>query len=111
MMAVCGAVFVTSFGKTPLIVSMAMFSLAAALYLPSMSLYGSELFVTQSRAVSMTFAWSLNRVGAALGPLVLVPILQANGPIAMFSIVVGTIALGLTVLAMGPRGRSRLTVA
>jgi MFS transporter, putative metabolite:H+ symporter len=111
MMAVCGAVFVTSFGKTPLIISMAMFSLAAALYLPSMSLYGSELFVTQSRAVSMTFAWSLNRIGAALGPLVLVPILQANGPIAMFSIVVGTIALGLTVLAMGPRGRSRLTVA
>jgi len=110
-MLACGAVFIYGSGATALIVAMGLFNLAISLYITLLTIYGAELFPTHARASATAGAWALNRVGAALGPLLLVPILRGAGATTMFAIVAASLVATLVVLAAAPRGRERRAVA
>ncbi|HSI48799.1 MAG TPA: MFS transporter [Ideonella sp.] len=110
-MLACGAAFVFSSGTTALIVAMALFNLAISLYVTLLTVYGAELFPTRSRASATAGAWALNRTGAALGPLLLVPMLRDAGPAAMFAVVAASLVATLVLLSLAPRGRERRAVS
>jgi len=110
-MLACGAAFVFSSGTTALIVAMALFNLAISLYVTLLTVYGAELFPTRSRASATAGAWALNRTGAALGPLLLVPMLRDAGPAAMFAVVAASLVATLLLLSLAPRGRERQAVS
>lgn len=110
-MLACGTAFIFGSGTTLLIMAMGLFNLAISLYVTLLTIYGAELFPTQSRASATAGAWALNRMGGALGPLLLVPMLRSEGPAAMFAVVAASLVATLAVLAAAPRGRQRQSVS
>ena len=104
-MTAATGVFVMSEQPAFLTFALGLCHLFASLYLPPLNLYGAELFPTAKRASSMAIAWALNRVGAALGPLLLVPVLREAGPAPMFIVIAATLVASLLVLAVSPVGR------
>ncbi len=110
-MLACGIAFIFGSGTTSLVVAMALFNLAISLYVTLLTTYGAELFPTGSRASATAGAWALNRLGAALGPLLLVPMLRSAGPATMFAVVAASLVATLAVLAAAPRGRQRQAVS
>lgn len=110
-MIACGALFVQTALPWLLVVANLLFGIACSIYISAMNLYGSELFPTASRAASLAGAWSLNRLGAAAAPLLLLPLLRLRGPTAMFAVIGATLALSIVLLAICPQGRQRRSVA
>lgn len=110
-MLACGAAFIYGTGIPSLILAMGLFNLAISLYITLLTIYGAELFPTRSRASATAGAWALNRVGAALGPLLLVPVLRGAGATTMFAVVAASLVATLAVLAAAPKGRERRAVS
>ncbi len=82
-----------------------IFNLLVNLFTPVIVLYAAELFTTDRRAQGTSWGWASNRIGAALVPLALLPLLQHQGPLAMFAVIAGTlIAFIAVVVVFGPRG-------
>lgn len=81
-------------------------TLLSALYVPLMNLYGAEVAEGGSRGGVVSGAWACNRVGAAVAPLLLVPLLKGTGAVAMFAVMGASLLLGLCVLAVSPRGEA-----
>jgi len=76
-----------------------------------LNVYGAELFPTRSRATWITGVWVFNRIGAAIAPMLLLPLLRSTGPIAMFAVMAATLLLSIGLLVLAPRGRQRRSVA
>lgn len=110
-MLACGAAFNFSTGAAALIVAMGLFNLSVSLYVPLLTVYSAELFPTRQRASATSIAWAINRLGGALGPLLLVPTLRAAGPAVMFAVVAASLLATLAVLAASPRGLERQAVS
>ena len=110
-MLACGAAFNFSTGTAALIVAMGLFNLSVSLYVPLLTVYSAELFPTRQRASATSVAWAINRLGGALGPLLLVPTLRGAGPAVMFSVVAASLLATLAVLAASPRGLERQAVS
>jgi putative MFS transporter len=105
-----GWCFAASDSAWALVAGSATFNLFAALYIPTLNVYGAELFPTRRRAALTAAAWGLNRVGAAVAALLLVPVLRASGPGPMFAVIAATLLLSMLVLAVAPAGRQRRPV-
>jgi putative MFS transporter len=110
-MLACGMAFNFSSGTAALIVAMGLFNLSVALYVPLLTVYSAELFPTRQRASASAIAWAINRLGGALGPLLLVPTLRSAGPSVMFAVVAVSLLATLAVLATSPRGLERQAVS
>jgi len=110
-MLVCGVAFIFGSGTTSLIVAMGLFNLAISLYVTLLTVYSAELFPTHSRASATAGAWALNRIGGALGPLLLVPMLRSAGPPAMFAVVAASLVATIALLTAAPRGRQRQAIS
>jgi len=109
-MTIAGACFVAGTSPSWLLAASVTFSLFASLYVPTLTVYGAELFPTVARARSVAAAWALNRVGAAIAPFLLLPLLHASGAIAMFSVIALTLLGSVLLLVLAPRGRQRHSV-
>ncbi len=109
-MVASGIGFSASNAPLWLIVSSVAFTIAAALYVSTLNVYGAELFPTRTRASSIASAWAFNRVGAAVAPLVLLPLLRHGGAMAMFAVIAATLIASIVLLAVSPRGRQRQPV-
>ena len=105
-----GAGFIAADTPAMLILTSVVFTLSGFLYISILNLYGAELFPTRIRAASISGAWALNRLGAAIAPLLLLPLLRGAGPGAMFAVIAGTLAATMVLLAFGPQGRQRRSV-
>lgn len=105
-----GAVFVASGTPAVLAASSFFFTLLVSMQLSFLNLYLSELFPTQARARAVAGAWACNRVGAALGPLILLPILRGQGAITMFAVIAATLLAGIALVACAPAGGARRQV-
>jgi putative MFS transporter len=103
-MAVCGMVFATSESPNWLMASATLFILCGTLYLPTLTVYGSEIFPTAKRARFSSIAWACNRIGAALAPFVLLPMLHRLGAVAMTTAICLTLAASVAVLWCCPAG-------
>lgn len=91
-MAALGTAFAASGTFLTLVLVGIAFNTAAATYGSVLAVYATELLPTPLRASAMTCAWAGGRVAAALAPLILLPVLSAYGPHAMFAVI--TIVLG-----------------
>jgi len=109
-MVAAGFGFVASKNPVFLVGAIAVFNLFASLYLQSLNVYGAEYFSTERRASAMSAAWALNRIGAALSPLLLVPMLREAGPVPMFAVTAATLLTSVVVLAFAPAGRQRSAI-
>lgn len=105
LMLIAGAAFGATEDAMVIYVSGTIFNLLGASYGPMLSIYASELFPTALRARSTATAWAANRLGSAVAPLVLLPVLAAYGvPLVLVTVGVALVVnLGL-VLVFGPKG-------
>lgn len=109
-MLVASAGFMVAESPAVLILCSTGFMLAAALYVPSLSVYGAELFPTQSRAAAFGGAWTFNRAGAAVAPLLLLPLLQSAGATALMAVVAVSLLVSLALLWLAPTGAAKRPV-
>jgi putative MFS transporter len=106
-MALIGLLFATTTVPMWLIGCGIAFNLLVSLFLPVLFLYAAEMVPNSRRGMTTSFAWSANRIGSALTPLVLLPVLQLHGAYAMFTVIAGTLVLFIgLVLGWGPPGRA-----
>jgi putative MFS transporter len=92
-------------GLVVLVLAMAAFNFLAAIYGPLLSIYAAEIFPTTIRASATATAWSANRLGSALAPLALLPLLELHGPLVVLATIAATLLVNLVlILAFGPRG-------
>lgn len=105
LMLIAGAVFGATEDALVIYVSGTLFNLLGASYGPMLSIYASELFPTALRARSTATAWAANRLGSAIAPLVLLPLMGAYGVTLVLVSIGATLAVNLAlVLIFGPRG-------
>jgi putative MFS transporter len=105
LMLAAGAAFGATEEAMVIYVSGTIFNLLGASYGPMLSIYASELFPTALRARSTATAWAANRLGSALAPFVLLPLLIAYGVTWVLVSVGLTLVINLAlVLIFGPRG-------
>ena len=106
-MAGSGLGFIASDSAAWLVLSSFAFGLFASLLLSVLNLYGAEAFPTSSRGRGLAGAWGVNRVGAALGPVVLLPLLHSTGPYAMFSVIAASLLASLLLTMLAQPGHAR----
>ena len=111
-MGVVGIVFGVVANPIALMTTGLVFNLLVNLFTPVIVLYAAELFTTDRRAQGTSWGWASNRVGSALVPLALLPLLHAQGPLYMFVVIAGTLA-GFVALIwiFGPRGEAGRAVS
>lgn len=107
LMGVVGIVFGIVTDPISLMSTGLIFNLLVNLFTPVVVLYAAELFATDRRAQGTSWGWASNRVGSALVPLALLPLLQAQGSLVMFVVIAGTL-IGFIALVtiFGPRGEA-----
>lgn len=110
-MMAAGTVFVMSGSPALLIVSSFAFTLLVSMQLSFLNLYLSELFPTETRGRAVAGAWAMNRVGAALSPLLLLPLLHDKGAYTMFAVIAATLLAAVVLLVFAPAGEARRAVA
>lgn len=103
--------FMLSDGGLALAVTGLCVTLLAATYIPLLNLYGAEVAESGKRSSVVSGAWAFNRLGAALAPLLLLPLLKGEGPMAMFVVIAATLCLSVGVLALSPRGQASRAVS
>ena len=87
------------------------FNLASAAYSTLLSIYGAELFATERRALATSASWGVGRIVSAFVPIVLLPLLASQGPIAMFAVITVVLLVSILLIAIaGPPGRARKPV-
>jgi len=111
VLALSGAVFVSSDVSWQVLVAVAVFGMATSIYLSTLNLYAAELFPTEGRGGRLASAWALNRIGAAAAPFLLVPLLHSHGAQEMFAVVAATLVATVVLTYLSPRGRQRQAVA
>jgi putative MFS transporter len=100
-----GLVFTLADGIVILVSAMAAFNFLIAIYGPVLSIYAAEIFPTSIRATATASAWSFNRIGSALAPLALLPLLHLYGPVLVFTTIAASLLINLALIAaFGPRG-------
>ena len=100
-----GIAFAASDTALGLVVAGTAFNVVGAIYGPVLSVYAAELFPTARRATATATAWGANRLGSALAPLALLPLLAVGGPMAVLATIALATGLNLVlILAFGPRG-------
>ncbi|GJE18980.1 MFS transporter [Methylobacterium marchantiae] len=110
-MAMLGTVFASSSTFSALVLSGIAFNTAAATYGGILVIYTTEILPTSVRARALAYAWAGGRVSSALAPIVLLPILAANGPHTMFAVITTALVFSGILVLGGPRGLSGKGVA
>ena len=87
------------------------FNLSSAAYSALLSIYGAELFPTDRRALATSAGWSVGRIVSAFVPIALLPLLAAQGPLAMFGVITAVLLVSIFLIAVaGPPGLARKPV-
>jgi MFS transporter, putative metabolite:H+ symporter len=75
------------------------FGIGSGFFIPLMGTYGAEIFINGAQASAISTVWAINRIGAVLVPITLLPLLHRGGtePVALCIY----LALGLSILLVG----------
>jgi putative MFS transporter len=99
MLGFAGAFFIVE-TKESLAISLIGFAMFTALYLPTMTMYGAELFAPSMRARGLAIAWAGNRTAAALAPALLVTLVHQQATLTIAVILGGALAVNMLVLVL-----------
>jgi putative MFS transporter len=103
-MAVFGLAFGYSGGTTAILVFGFCYTAASNLFANAFHVYQAELYPTGLRATGAGAAYSLSRLATAAMPFLLLPLLDDEGPGALFAMVAAAmVVLVLDVGLLGPR--------
>jgi putative MFS transporter len=106
-MGALGIVFAIVDSPVSIMTTGLLFNLLVNLFTPVIVLYAAEMFTTDRRAQGASWGWASNRFASALVPLALLPLLHAQGPLAMFVVIAATLLAFVAVVAIfGPRGEA-----
>jgi MFS transporter, putative metabolite:H+ symporter len=102
-MLIAALCFLTGDTALSLSIALVAFGVGHALYPAVLTTFGAESFPGPLRATATSAAWALNRVGAFLVPVALLPLLKSWGPMSVGVCVTGALILsaGIT-LGFGP---------
>jgi MFS transporter, putative metabolite:H+ symporter len=110
-MTALGLVFAVSTTLATLIALGIGFNLTSAAYSVVLSIYGAELFPTKLRALATSAGWGAGRVVSALVPIVLLPLLGTQGPLAMFGLIAAALLISIfLIFTAGPPGLAKKPV-
>jgi putative MFS transporter len=109
LMLVFAIIFFIARAPLLLAVSVIGFGVASALYLPAMTTYGAELFDAAVRGRATTTAWTMNRVAAAITPILMLPLLHSDKIATVALVIVGTLGISIVVLVCAPPHRPSVT--
>jgi putative MFS transporter len=101
MLAVLALFFVAPFPAAQ-VLTVTGFGVLTAIYLPTMTTYGAELFAAPVRARNTSTAWSVNRIGAAIGPLLLLPLARSGHITAVGLILGGSLITSILMVSIRP---------
>ncbi|MFM0208532.1 MFS transporter [Paraburkholderia sediminicola] len=106
VMIASGYAFCVTPERSLLVAAGFAYTFFCVVYVTTLNIYSSEIFSTRARASSLSLAWSLNRIGAAVAPATLLPILHRSGPVTMFLLIALTLVVSTILLCVAPRSRS-----
>lgn len=107
-MAGCGIAFAVVSSPAMIVVFGVLTTAAANVFSNIYHVYQAEIFPSDVRATAVGWTYSLSRLSSAAMPFVLIPVLDQYGATAMFSVVVGALAVAVAVLVpFGPRTTGR----
>ncbi|MDL2408203.1 MFS transporter [Rhizobium calliandrae] len=98
IMGLLGLLFGASQSSFLLLTTATTFNVVLSLFLPVLVLFAAEATSTAHRARLTAWSWTSNRVGSALVPIVLLPILERYGAVEMFAAVACTIPVFIGML-------------
>ncbi len=88
-----------------------VFGIAGAIYITALTIYAAEIFPAEVRTFATSSAWAINRAAAALVPVLLFPLVGAQGVfVSMLPICVALGASLLLITVHGPDGAARRAV-
>jgi MFS transporter, putative metabolite:H+ symporter len=107
-MAVFGLLFGLSDSATAIVVFGFVYTVISNVFSNSFHIYQAEIFPTRLRATAAGSTYALSRLSNALLPFVLLPVLTAYGPVAMFAVVSGAmVVVAVDIGWFGPRSTGR----
>jgi MFS transporter, putative metabolite:H+ symporter len=86
-------------------VAVVAFGIGSGFFIPLMGTYAAEIFIAGAQGSAIATAWAINRVGAVLVPLALLPLLHRGGAESVALCIY--LALGLTIVLAGVLGPRR----
>ena len=101
MLAVLGLFFLAPFPVAQ-VMTVTGFGILAAIYLPTLTTYGAELFAPSVRSRTTSIAWSFNRLGAALGPLLLLPLARNGSLTAVAFVLCASLCASILMVSVRP---------
>jgi len=101
--AVCGLLFATV-SSTILIITFGFLTTAVSNVFSNVyHVYQAEIFPTDVRATAVGWTYSLSRLSSGALPFILIPVLDAFGAVAMFTVVLVALIITFTAIAVaGP---------
>jgi putative MFS transporter len=107
-MAVFGLLFGLSNAPTAIVVFGFLYTVISNVFSNSFHIYQAEIFPTRLRATAAGSTYALSRLSNALLPFILLPVLAAYGPVAMFAVVSGAmVVVAVDIGWFGPRTTGR----
>ena len=114
LMALFGLVFGFATSVPIIIASGFLLTVASQVFSNSYHIYQAEIFPTRMRGTAVGVAYSLSRLSSAILPFVALSLLQASGPVAVFTaaaIIMGIVSLDVGLLGPRTTGQSLEEVA
>jgi putative MFS transporter len=108
-----GAVAMFALARDPIALATALivFGIAGAIYITALTIYAAEIFPAEVRTFATSSAWAINRAAAALVPVILFPLVGAQGVfVSMLPICVALGASLLLITVRGSEGAARRAV-
>ena len=107
-MAVFGLLFGLSDAPGAIVAFGFLYTVISNVFSNSFHIYQAEIFPTRLRATAAGSTYALSRLSNALLPFILLPILTAFGPVAMFAVVsAAMVAVAVDIGVLGPRTTGR----
>jgi putative MFS transporter len=107
-MAVFGLLFGLSDAPSAIVIFGFLYTVISNVFSNSFHVYQAEIFPTRLRATASGSTYALSRLSNALLPFILLPVLAAFGPVAMFGVVsAAMVVVALDVGLLGPRTTGR----
>lgn len=107
-MAVFGLLFGLSDAPTAIVIFGFLYTVISNVFSNSFHIYQAEIFPTRLRATAAGSTYALSRLSNALLPFILLPVLAAFGPVAMFAAVsAAMVVVALDIGLLGPRSTGR----
>jgi putative MFS transporter len=107
-MAVFGLLFGLSDAGPAIVAFGFLYTVISNVFSNSFHIYQAEIFPTGVRSTAASWTYSLSRLSSAAMPFILLPLLDAGGPVALFAAVsAAMVVVAIDVALFGPRTTGR----